>query len=529
MMLSYPAHELWPQRLYSLPELQYPDTLNACSELLDRHIEEGRGASPAIYYKDTSISYAELFEDVTRLAAILRAEKIEVGDRVVLRLLNRPHFIAVWLSLVRIGAVVVATPPLIKARELTAILESARPKMLISELELWDEVARANFLEAKAIDIDELKSRRSRITASNECVPMPRDALAVIAYTSGSTGTPKGCMHSHVDVMSVTDSYARYILKPTAADRFGGHPTMAFVYGLGGLLLFPLRFGASTVLLDKFSPEDLAETIHRHKVTIAFCAPTSLRMMMKKCSDLRTSVSSLRCAVTAGETLPASVYTAWRETTGVEPLDGIGSTETLHMFISSRPGRSRPGATGEVIPGYDAIVVDEEKFQPLPDGQAGLLAVRGPTGCRYFNLPDRQLQYVRRGWNVPGDIYIKDSDGYFHYQCRNDDLIVSGGINIAGPEIEGVLLEHPAVAEVAVVGSPDELRGMVTKAFIVLRAPFEASEELKTGLQKEVQGKLASYKCPRKIEFVTELPKTSTGKIRRTELRRREFEGSGLV
>jgi 2-aminobenzoate-CoA ligase len=246
-------------------------------------------------------------------------------------------------------------------------------------------------------------------------------------------------------------------------------------------------------------------------------------MMMKNCVDLRSAMSSLRYAITAGETLPASVYQAWREKTGVEVLDGIGATETLHMFISSRPGRSRAGATGEVIPGYQAMVVDENTLEPVPDGTPGLLVVRGPTGCRYFNLPDRQRQYVRNGWNIPGDIYIRDSDGYFHYQCRNDDLIISGGINIAGPEIEGVLLEHPAVGEVAVVASPDDVRGMVPKAFVVLRPGFVASEELKAEMQKKVQSELASYKCPRKIEFASELPKTSTGKIRRTELRRTEF------
>jgi 2-aminobenzoate-CoA ligase len=292
---------------------------------------------------------------------------------------------------------------------------------------------------------------------------------------------------------------------------------------LGGLLLFPFRFGASTVLLDKFTPEALVQTIHKHQVTIAFCAPTSLRMMMKNCPDLRRSVSSLRCAITAGETLPASVYQAWRDSTGVEVLDGIGSTETLHMFISSRPGRSRAGATGEIVPGYEAKVVDEHTLEPVPDGQPGLLAVRGPTGCRYFDLPERQQQYVQNGWNMPGDIYIRDAEGYFYYQCRNDDLIISGGINIAGPEIEGVLLEHPAVGEAAVVASPDDVRGMVPKAFIVLRPEFIPSPQLVEELQKKVQANLASFKCPRKIAFVTELPKTSTGKIRRSELRKSEF------
>jgi 2-aminobenzoate-CoA ligase len=523
MTLSYPPRELWPERRYTLPELQYPASLNACAELLDSHIAEGRGKAPAIYFNDSVWTYAQVFAEANRLAAVFRDNGLGPGDRVLLRLFNRPHFITSWLAVLRLGAVAVATAPAIKARELNAILESATPKLLVSEAELWEEVEKCVLGPALALDIARLPGVREEPPPLVDCAPTGRESLAIVAYTSGSTGTPKGCMHSHGDLLAVCDSYARHVLKPTSADRFGGHPTMAFVYGLGGLLLFPFRFAASTVLLDKFTPEALAETIQRHKVTIAFCAPTSLRMMLKNCPSLRQSVASLRCAITAGETLPASVYTAWRDATGVEPLDGIGATETLHMFISSRPGRSRPGMTGEVIAGWEAKVVDEATMQPVADGCPGLLAVRGPTGCRYFDLPDRQQQYVRDGWNIPGDIYIRDAEGYFHYQCRNDDLIISGGINIAGPEIEGVLLEHAAVAEAAVVASPDDVRGMVPKAFIVLRPGFHASEELTSEIRQKVYAELASYKCPRKIEFVAELPKTSTGKIRRTELRRSEF------
>jgi 2-aminobenzoate-CoA ligase len=529
MTLSYPPRELWPERPYHLPELSYPETLNACNELLDRRIEEGHGTAPAIYFNDTVLTYADVLQRVTEVAAMLREQGIQPGDRILLRLFNRPHFITTWFAVLRLGAVVVATAPPLKHRELNAIIESAAPKLVISEPDLWEEIEKLNPSSARFLDITNcvggVRRGESGGVVVNEipCVPLPKDTLAILAYTSGSTGTPKGCMHSHADLLAVCDTYARYVLQPMHSDRFGGHPTMAFVYGLGGLLLFPFRFGASTVLLDKFTPEALAQTIQRRQVTIAFCAPTSVRMMMNNCPNLRNAVASLRYAITAGETLPSSVYQAWRETTGVEVLDGIGTTETLHMFISSRPGRSRAGATGEVIPGYEAMVVDENNFQPLADGQPGLLAVRGPTGCRYLNLPDRQQQYVRNGWNLPGDIYIRDSDGYFHYQCRNDDLIISGGINIAGPEIEGVLLEHPAVAEVAVIASPDDVRGMIPKAVIVLRPGFNPTEDLKKEIQTRVQSELASYKCPRKVDFVPELPKTTTGKIRRTELRRAEF------
>lgn len=523
MTPSYPSQESWPTRLYTLPDLAYPASVNICYELLDRHIEAGLGTRPAIFFKDNVLTYAQVFDQVVRLAAVFRDSGVGTGDRVILRLLNRPHFISTWLALQRIGAVVVATPPPIKARELNAIIDSARPALLVSEADLWDELEKLSPSDLRRRDIQGLLEEAAKARPSIACERTAKDALAIIAYTSGSTGTPKGCMHSHGDLLATTDSYARHILEPRSLDHFSGHPTMAFVYGLGGLLLFPLRFGASTVLLDRFTPAAMVDTIERHKVTIAFCAPTSLRMMMRDCAPLRDRVASLRYVITAGETLPASVYSAWRDATAVEVLDGIGSTEMLHIFISGKPGRTRPGSTGEVVPGYEAIVIDEQTLQRVPDGQPGLLAVRGPTGCRYFNLPERQRQYVRDGWNIPGDIYIRDEDGYFQYQCRNDDLIICGGNNIAGPEIEGVLLEHPAVSEVAVVASPDEMRGMVPKAFVVLRLGIEGSDDLKTEMQKLVQTQLASYKYPRQIEFVSDLPKTSTGKIQRTVLRRREF------
>jgi 2-aminobenzoate-CoA ligase len=299
---------------------------------------------------------------------------------------------------------------------------------------------------------------------------------------------------------------------------------MAFAYGLGGLLLFPLRFGASTVLLDRFTPEGMIESIRKFNVTVAFCAPISLRLMMRQQpTSLKDAFASVRLVISAGETLPASVHRAWREATGVEVLDGLGSSEMLHIFISSRAGDSRPGATGQVVPGYEAIVLDEKTMEPVPDGQPGLLAVKGPTGCRYLRMTNRQQSYVRDGWNVPGDIYIRDSEGFFHYQCRNDDIIICGGINIASSEIESVMLEHPAVFEVAVVASPDDMRGMVPKAFVVLHGSHKPSDALKKELQDFVRGELAPYKFPRKIEFLGELPKTSTGKIQKTDLRRREF------
>jgi 2-aminobenzoate-CoA ligase len=518
VMLAYPPKELWPEKIYSLPELSYPATINAGHELLDLHLAQGRGALPAIHFGGSTIHYNDLHDDVLRIAGGLLKLGVQPGDCVVLRLLNRPHFISTFLALLRVGAVAAPTPPLLRAREIAAIIESAEPALLITESDLWEELRRLGPTSVPFVNVDGIRGT----PAYQNCVPTLRDAPAVLLFTSGSTGAPKGCIHSHSDLLAVCDTYARNILEPTSADRFGGHPTMAFAYGLGGLLLFPLRFGASSVLLDRFTPEAMIESIRRNNVTIAFCAPVSMRLMMKHSSELRATLQSLRFMVTAGESLPAALYRSWRDATGIEPLDGIGSTELLHIFISSRPGRSKAGSTGEVVPGYQAKVMDEKTMEPVPDGEAGLLAVKGPTGCRYLGATFRQQAYVRQGWNIPGDIYVRDSDGYLYYQCRNDDIIISGGINIAAPEVEAVLVEHPAVSEVAIVASPDETYGMVAKAFVVLQNHQVASDDLKKDLQDFVRRELAPYKCPRRIAFVSELPKTSTGKIRRSELRRQE-------
>jgi 2-aminobenzoate-CoA ligase len=347
--------------------------------------------------------------------------------------------------------------------------------------------------------------------------------VAMIAYTSGSTGVPKGCVHEHVDILGSADSYARYVLRPVPEDRFGGHPTLAFTFGTGGLLVYPLRFGASTVLSPPFEPEAMLETIQRHRVTVAFCAPTSYRLMLRV-PDMtrRFDVGSLRLCVSAAEPLPAATYEEWVDRTGKECLDGIGSTEMFHIFVSSLPGQVRPGATGVPVPGYDCRVVDEAGDE-VPRGTPGLIAIKGPTGCKYWRKPDRQAEYVRfGGWNVTGDVYVHDDDGYFTYHCRSDDMIVTGGYKIPGPEVEHVLDEHPAVAESAVVASPDETRGYLPKAFVVLKAGVQPSAGLARELQEHVKRELAPYKYPRQVEFVADLPRTETGKIRRVELRQRE-------
>ena len=537
-----PPRELWPELVFTRPEFNYPAILNVASELLDVHVAEGRGEDVAVLFEDQRISYAELQRMTNRIGHAFLRIGVGPGDRVALRLPNRPVFVAAWLAIQKIGAVGVATMPMLRAREIAYIANDCRVSVFLCAADLLDELirARATFdhpvivvaapappLPAGAdYTLDELAAATHD---ELDAYPTRRDDLALIAYTSGSTGVPKGTTHSPTDILAAADGYARTVLRPARHDIFSGHPTMAFTFGLGGLLVFPFRAGAATVLMDRFSPELLLATVARRRATLLFCAATTYRMLLQDASFEHTyDLSSLRLCVSAGETLPAIVFKEWYRRTGVEILDGLGATEMFHIFISARAGSVRPGATGTPVPGYEAKVVDDQ-FSEVPRGTPGLLAVRGPTGCRYWRKPELQREYVRHGWNVTGDLYCQDSDGYFWYQCRNDDLIICGGFNIAGPEVESVMLEHPAVVEAAVVASPDPVRGAVPKAFVVLRPDVEAGNDLVVALQDHVKRELAPYKYPREIEFVAALPKTETGKIRRAELRQREVERKAAV
>jgi len=543
-----PGRELWPELLFTLPDFNYPDTLNAATELLDVHVINGHGDDPAIIFNDNRVSYSELQRLTNRIGNALRRLGVAPGNRVALRLPNRPMFVAAWLAVQKIGAVGVATMPMLRARELSYVVNDSGATVFLCASDLLDELlrARTSFDHAVAI-LATAHSDRVEAAAPAAGVdrwldemiadepdtldahPTGRADLALIAYTSGSTGVPKGTTHAPTDILASADSYSRHILKPTRADVFGGHPTLAFTFGLGGGLVFPLRAGASTVLLDRFTPERLLEAVGREGITILFCAASTYRMLLQDPHLEQTyDFSSLRCCVSAGEPLPAAVYEEWRRRIGLDILDGIGSTEMFHIFISAQPGSVRPGATGVPVPGYEAKVVDDD-FNEVPRGTPGLIAVKGPTGCRYWRKPDRQRQYVRQRWNVTGDVYIEDEDGYFWYQCRNDDLIICGGYKIAGPEVESVLLEHPAVLEAAVVASPDQTRGFIPKAAIVLKPNVEPSDSLVAELQKHVKRELAPYKYPREIEFVQALPRTETGKIRRMELRERERERQSAI
>jgi 2-aminobenzoate-CoA ligase len=527
---SLPPPEAMPERVYTLPELRYAPRLNVATELLDRNADGDHADRPAIYAGERVITYAELARQVNRLCHGLRSLGLEAGDRVLLRLPNVPEFILAWLACQKLGVVTVATMPMLRARELAYIAGDAGTTTAIVWGDLREELERARdqapvlqrlLVVGKARDHDLslgslMVGRPQHFTA----VDTDRDDIAMIAYTSGSTGVPKGCVHFHRDILASADSYARHVLGPTPEDRFGGHPTLAFTFGTGGLLVFPFRFGAATVLSGPFTPESMLETFQRLRVTVSFCAPTSYRLMlgvpeMAKRFDL----GSLRAGVSAAEPLPAATWEEWLATTGIELLDGIGSTEMFHIFISSSPGRVKPGATGLPVPGYDCRVVDERGHE-LPPGQAGMVAIKGPTGCKYWRKPERQSDYVRfGGWNVTGDVYVTDRDGYFTYQCRSDDMIVSGGYKIPGPEVEHVLDEHPAVAESAVVAAPDETRGFIAKAFVVLADGYQPSDRLVAELQDFVKRELAPYKYPRAVQFLERLPRTETGKIQRYKLR----------
>ncbi len=527
-----PPPGLMPDRVLTLPEHRYPPRLNVARELLDRNVAAGRGPRPAVHFKDASLTYAALQAAVNRMANGFRALGVARNDRALIRLPNCPEFIIAWLALQKLGAVTVSTMPLLRARELGYIagdsgaawavvhaalrdeLEKARPQvpglhtLIVVGGEggvLWEDIARDQPDAFDAVDTE-------------------AEDMAMIAYTSGSTGVPKGCVHTHRDILASADSYARYVLAPSEGDVFGGHPTLAFTFGTGGLMVYPLRFGASTVLMPPFQPELMLGTIQKYRITVVFCAPTSYRLMMQVPSmETKYDLSSLRCGVSAGETLPAAIFEEWHKRTGVKILDGIGSTEMFHIFISSTLGHVRPGATGVAVPGYDCRVVDEQGNE-LPRGKEGLLAIVGCTGCKYWNKHERQAEYVRGGWNYSGDVFVRDEDGFFWYQCRNDDMIVTGGYKIPGPEVEQVLDEHPAVAESAVIASPDATRGFVVKAFVVLRAGFSPGDALAAELQDFVKQELAPYKYPRRVEFLERLPRTETGKIRRAELRQRELE-----
>jgi 2-aminobenzoate-CoA ligase len=523
---NLPPRGQWPDFLLDLPELKYPDRMNCVVELLDRWVAAGDGDRPCLISPAETLSYAQLSERVNRMANVLtRVLGMVPGHRVLLRGPNNPMMVAAYLAVIKAGGVVVATMPLLRAKEIAYPIGKAKIGLALCDHRLAEEMEKARALAPDlervvywgSAGADALEALMAR-PGYESFVPCDTasDDVCLIAFTSGTTGEPKGTMHFHRDMLATCDSYGRHVLRAEAGDRFIGSPPLAFTFGLGGLVLFPLRVGAATILVEKASPDDLLAAIEKFGATIAFTAPTAYRAMLAKLAQ--RNISSLRKCVSAGEALPKATFEAWLAATGIKILDGIGATEMLHIFIGSPEEEILPGATGKPVPGYEARVVDADGKE-LPPNTIGRLAVRGPTGCRYL-ADKRQRHYVQDGWNITGDTYLMDADGYFWYQARSDDMIVSSGYNIAGPEVEVTLLEHPAVAECGVVGAPDEERGQIVKAYVVLRAGHSGDSALTKTLQEHVKATIAPYKYPRTIEYVTQLPRTQTGKLQRFELRR---------
>src|SRR5579863_10029845 len=524
---NLPPFEQWPQLLLDRPEFQYPEYLNAAVELTDRIVDKGLGDRTALIGNGRQRTYKELADWSNRLAhALVENYGVKPGDRVLIRSGNNPALVAAWLAATKAGAVVVNTMPMLRAGELSKIVDKAEIALALTDSRIADELvacAKTSRFLKQVVNFDGTSNHDAeldRVALSKpvrfEAVKTGRDDVALLGFTSGTTGEPKATMHFHRDLLMIADGYAKEVLGVTPDDVFVGSPPLAFTFGLGGLAIFPLRFGATATLLENAAPANMIEIIETYKATISFTAPTAYRAMLSAMQQ-GANLSSLRAAVSAGETLPAPVFKDWVEKTGKPILDGIGSTEMPHIFISNRFGDAAPASTGKPVIGYEAKIVDDD-MKERPRGEVGKLAVRGPTGCRYL-ADKRQEAYVRDGWNLTGDSFTQDADGYFHFAARNDDMIISAGYNIAGPEVEAALLSHPDVKECAVIGASDEGRGQIVEAHVVLKDGVIAGvDEIKV-LQDHVKATIAPYKYPRSVKFTDALPKTATGKIQRFRLK----------
>ena len=503
----------------------YPEMLNAAVELTDRMVERGFGERTALIGSGRRRTYGELAAWTNRVARVLVEDLgVRPGNRVLIRSANNPAMVACWLAATKAGAVVVNTMPMLRAGELDKIIDKAEVAFALCDSRLLDDLqaCRSPFLR-RIVSFDggagheaELDRLALAKDAAFQAPPTGRDDVALLGFTSGTTGVPKATMHFHRDILAIADHFAADVLQVRPDDVFVGSPPLAFTFGLGGLAVFPLRFGAAAGLFETATPAHLLRLIPELRATICFTAPTAYRAMLGAIEDV-SPLSSLRIAVASGETLPAPIHEAWTRRTGIPILECIGSTEMLHAFIANRLHDNAPGRTGTPVQGYEAKVVDEA-MRDVPRGTVGRLAVRGPTGCRYLDDP-RQADYVREGWNITGDAFVQDAEGYFRFVARNDDMIVSAGYNIAGPEVEAALLAHEAVRECAVIGAPDPERGHIVQAFVVLQEGHDGDEALVRALQDFVKARIAPYKYPRSVRFVEELPKTLTGKIRHAALR----------
>ena len=526
-----PPPEQQPEFIFELPGLQFAPQLNCAVALLDDAVQQrGWGGRSAVLAPDgPSWTFAELLHQANRIAQVLVSDMgLVSGNRVLLRAGNSPLLAACWLAVVKAGGIVVATMPLLRAKELATIIDKAQVSHALCDAALADELrtaiaAQPVLRECRLFNTtadDGLEALMARQPPGFDNVETAAQDTVLIAFTSGTTGQPKGTMHNHRDVMAACACWPPHMLQAGPDDRFVGSPPLAFTFGLGGLLLFPMSIGASALLLDKPSPAALLNAVIEHHATVLVTAPTSYRALAEDAGAARIGAAQggpLRKCVSAGEVLPAATRALWKQHTGIEIIDGIGATEMLHIFISHDEAHAKPGATGTVVPGYRACVLDAQG-QPASVGEVGRLAVKGPTGCRYLDDP-RQALYVQNGWNLTGDAYWQDEDGDFHFHARTDDMIVSAGYNIAAPEVEEALLAHPAVAECAVVGVPDEQRGQIVKAFVVLREGHEPNTRTTRSLQDHVKASIAPYKYPRAVAYLASLPRTETGKLQRFRLK----------
>ena len=515
-----PPPDQWPEFRFSLPELSYPDRLNCAAELLDRTAASVGHGRACLSSPDGTWTYGQTIRHTNQLAQVLTEDfGLRPGNRVLLRGPNNPWLAAAWLAVIKAGGVAVTTMALLRAREIATIVTLTEPSLAICDHRFAGDLAAGapalTTLHYGGEGSDDLTARCAAKDGTFTPVGTAADDVAMLASTSGTTGQPKVAMHFHRDVLATADTFSKYLIRPRPDDVFTGTPPLGFTYGLGGLLLFPLRAGASTLLIERATPAELADAIAAHGVTVLSTAPAAYRAMLA--AGKAPALKNLQRCVSAGEHLPKSVWEEFREATGLAIIDGIGSTEMLHIFVASADHDIRPGSTGRAVPGYRATILDENG-EEVPDGEPGRLAVQGPTGCRYLS-DERQRNYVQHGWNITGDTYVRDADGYFWFQARSDDMIISSGYNIAGPEVEEALLGHPDVLEAAVIGAPDPGRGTVVQAYVVLREGAVADAAKVSELQEFTKSSIAPYKYPRMIEFVSELPKTISGKTQRYRLR----------
>ncbi|WP_281891439.1 AMP-binding protein [Limnohabitans sp. TEGF004] len=528
-----PPKEQWPLFIFDRPEIQYAEQLNVANELVDRHVIAGNGKLPALHGQSPlgpfTWTYEQLQQQVDRIAHVLVSDMgLVSGNRLLLRGANSPMTAACWLAGIKAGLVLVPTMPLLRSAELQKIIDKAQITAALCAASLADELDHCldplhphNTPSLQKIlhfggtsSSTCLEEKMFRHNADFQACTTSRDDVCLIAFTSGTTGVPKGTMHFHRDILAMCDLFPRHFLEMTSRDIVCGTPPLAFTFGLGGLLTFPLRYGASSILIEKYTPLSLLETISQYRATQCYTAPTFYRQMAQIAPQF--DLSCLRHPISAGEALPDATRELWKKSTGQEITDGIGGTEMIHIYIASAGKHVKPGCLGYTVPGYRTQIVDDQ-MNPLPPGVPGRLAVRGPTGCRYLD-DTRQRDYVKNGWNLPGDTFIMDEQGYFRYLARNDDMIVSAGYNIASPEVENALLEHPAIAECGVIGTPDEDRGQIVTAFVVLKEGYVGSTQMEMALQQFVKDNFAPYKYPRKIIFVDQLPRTETGKVQRFKL-----------